>query len=113
MTTDIVDKDIEAQKLAEAHYSLEAGITHIFRVIASGQSEQRPDEPIKLLEVNQHTVSSGIMPLHFSPVPEQGIHFPCIIVEVTPEEFQRLQSKELKLPTGWAIGEALLRPSGA
>ena len=33
-----------------------------------------------------------------------------VIVEVSPSEFQKLQSNELKLPEGWSIGEEFPRP---
>ena len=48
---------------------------------------------------------SGIMPLYFGPVPSSGIPYPSVIVEVTPDEFERIKVKELELPNGWAIAE--------
>jgi hypothetical protein len=42
-------------------------------------------------------------------MPSAGIHYPSIIVEVTPEEFDRIQSQELKLPAGWTLGEPISR----
>jgi hypothetical protein len=104
------DKEAEIRRLAEVHYQVEEGITHIFRITGSGDAELRPNEPIKLLEVNQNTIPSGIMPLQFDPVPADGIHFPAIIVEVTPDEYLRIRSSELVLPCGWTIGDLLPRP---
>lgn len=105
------DKEAEARKLAEAHYSVEAGITQIFRITGSAEAEVRPDEPIKLLEVNEYTVPSGIMPLHFGPSPDSGIYFPSVIVEVTPEEFDKIRANELDLPQGWAVGPLVPKPT--
>lgn len=51
------------------------------------------------------------MPLHSGPLPTHGIPYPSVIVEVTPAEFARIQSDELRLPPGWTIGEELPRPS--
>jgi hypothetical protein len=51
------------------------------------------------------------MPLHFGPAPASGIPYPSVIVEVTPDEFKKIQSHELKLPEGWEIGEELARPT--
>ena len=102
----------EARKLAEAHYRVEAGITRIFRIAGTPETESRPSEPIKLLEVSQSTIPSGVMPLQFGPAPASGIHYPSVIVEVTPEEFQRIQTQELALPEGWTVGELLPRPAG-
>src|SRR5438105_4288441 len=106
----MMDKDAEARKLAEAHYEVEPGMLHIFRIIADPGLEQRAEEPIKLLEVSESTIPSGIMPLLFDAIPSWGLHFPAIIVEITPQEFEKLQRQELKLPDGWTIGELYSRP---
>ena len=103
-------KDEEARRLAQAHFDVETGLTDIFRLKSTPDAEARPDEPIKLLEVNQFTVPSGVMPLQFSPAPDLGIHYPSVIVEVTPDEFQKILSYELKLPNGWSIGEPYPNP---
>jgi hypothetical protein len=102
------NKDLEAQRLADAHYQLEENITAIYRL--NGVAETLPNEPIKLLEVNTNTVPSGIVPLRFDPAPSIGISFPSTIVEVTPGEFQQIGRGELKLPDGWTLG-GLLPPS--
>ena len=105
------DKDEQARKLAEAHYRVEVGITRIFRIAGTAETESRPDEPIKLLEVSQSTIPCGVLPLQFGPAPASGIHYPSVIVEVTPEEFDRIQTQTLALPEGWTIGELFLRPA--
>jgi hypothetical protein len=101
-----------AKELAKKHYELEAGLTQIFRITGKAAVEVVRAEPIKLLEVNENTVPSGVMPLHFGPAPASGITFPSVIVEVTPDEFRKIQLHELKLPEGWEIGEELPRPPG-
>ena len=92
-------KDEEAMALAQKHYELEAGLTQNFRITGTAELELRPVEPIKLLEVNENTVPSGIMPIQFGPSPASGLYYPSIILEVTPDEFQRIQNQESKLPT--------------
>ena len=106
------DKELEARRLADAHYQIEDGITHIFRLYSAGHVETRPNEPIKLLEVNRNTIPSGVMPLQFGPQPSSGFHFPSVIVEVTPEEFDMIQAHQLPLPNGWTVGTELPRPAG-
>jgi hypothetical protein len=105
------DQDEEAMALAQKHYELEAGLTQIFRITGIAELELRPVEPIKLLEVNENTVPSGIMPIQFGPSPASGLYYPSIIMEVTPDEFQRIQNQELKLPNGWKVGDLIPRPS--
>ena len=73
------------------------------------RAEVRPSEPIKLLEVNENTVPSGIMPLGFGPAPAAGINFSYVIIEVTPDEYRLIQSEELKLPHGWTVGNLIFR----
>ena len=45
------------------------------------------------------------MPLHFRPVPGSGIPYSSVIVEITPDEFDRIRLQELKLPDGWTIDD--------
>jgi hypothetical protein len=105
------DKDDVARELATKHFMIEPGITRIFRITRSADGEFSSTEPIKLLEVNANTVPAGIMPLHFGPVPASGIPYPSVIVEVTPDEFERIKEHELKLPDGWSIGPELPKPA--
>lgn len=104
-----LNKDEEANKLAQKHYEVEAGLTRILRITENGDVGFDPNEPIKLLEVNKNTVPSGIMPIGFGAVPEAGFHFPSVIVEVTPEEFTKIENHELDLPEGWELGPDIPR----
>ena len=107
------DKNEEARTMAETHYAVDTGITQIFRITGSAEAELRPDEPIKLLEVNECTIPSGVMPLHFAASPARGRYFPLVVIEVTPDEFQQIQTRNLPLPDGWQVGELLPRPAEA
>ena len=104
-------KDQIAARLAETHYILESGIRDIFR-IRSDATEDGATDPIKLLEVNADTVPAGILPVYFRPRDDRGIPYPTVIVDITPDEFDRLQARELALPDGWRVGEAFPRPAG-
>lgn len=105
------DKHETARRLAELHFLLEPGITRIYRLEGVDGVESSPEEPVKLLEVNEETIPSGILPLGFDAIPEQGVDYPTIIIEVTPEEFEDLRHGRLSLPRGWQIAEELPRPS--
>ncbi|MHB1558164.1 MAG: hypothetical protein ACYC61_11935 [Isosphaeraceae bacterium] len=100
-----------AAVLARKHYEIEAGLTQIFRITDAAEATVPRGAPIKLLEVNKNTPESGIMPLHFGPAPASGIPYASVIIEVTPNEFEKIRSNELKLPHGWSIGEELPRIS--
>ncbi len=115
------NKAEETIELANRHYAVEVGLTDIFILRDTAQAAVRhgektasnEDQTIKLLEVNENTVPSGIYPILFGPAPASGIHFPSLIVEVTPEEFRKIQSSELPLPDGWEIGEHIPKPEVA
>jgi len=100
-----------AEVLARKHYEIEAGLTQIFRIIDAAEVADSRGAPIKLLEVNSNTPESGIMPLHFGPASASGIPYASVIIEVSPNEFEKLRSNELKLPEGWSIGEEFPKPS--
>ena len=104
------DRDEAAKKLAEAHFEIEEGISHIFRIRQSVEAEVVPSEPIRLLEVNANTIPSGIMPIGFGPSLTIGVPYPSVILEVTPEEFDRITTHELSLPSGWELGPEIQKP---
>ncbi len=112
MTTENVvpTKDEEAKELAEWHYRIEDGLTHVFRLTSTSEREVSPSEPIKLLEVNENTVASGIMPIQFGPSPASGLHYPSVILEVTPDEYEKIRREEWTLPHGWRIGGLIPKP---
>lgn len=103
--------DDEARELARKHYEIEEGVTQIIRIndCSNGDAAQRKDNRIILLEVNENTIAAGIMPIPFGPSEVAGTHYPSIIVEVTPEEFEQIRTQELKLPPGWELGEPISR----
>lgn len=106
-------QDESAKELAKRHFEVEDGLTRIIRFSGSRNVEAQAAEPIKLLEVNTNTVASGVLPLGFDSVPDSGILFPSVIIEVTPAEFEKIKKRELQLPKGWEIQEAELpKPSG-
>jgi len=101
-----------ANDLARRHYETETGLTRIIRLNGGAEAEVTALEPIKLLEVNENTFASGVQPLHFGPAPASGVMFPSVIVEVTPDEFDRIRSHDLRLPRGWTLGDEIPRPAG-
>ena len=105
------DKAEVARALATKHYQADGGLQRIFRLTGSAEVEVRPVEPIKLLEVNANTVPSGVLPVNFGPAPASGIPYPSVIVEISPDEFAKIQSHELALPKGWLLGEELPKPT--
>jgi hypothetical protein len=108
-----VAKDDEAIDLAQRHYEVDVAMKDIIRFTDHADIELDPAEPIKLLEVSESTVEAGAMPIYFGPAPEAGIHFPSVIVEVTPDEYRRIQNLELQLPEGWRFAVPIPRTAAA
>jgi len=102
-------KDAVARRLAESHYRVDPSIKRIFRIV-SRHREQDENEPIKLLEVNEETTMSGIVPIGFGPHEPSGIFFRSIIVEVRPEELERIRHGEMPLPKDWEVSQEYCRP---
>ena len=99
----------EAAALARAHHEIGPGIRAIYRLKGSDPSGLR----IKLLEVNEQTVPTGIPPVGFPPHAATGLHFPSIVIEITPEEFEAIRRNEHNVPQGWELREAYERPTRA
>ena len=106
-------KDDVAKRLAEAHLAVEPGIVRVVRLRVHDDLEQDPEEPVKLLEVNEDTFAAGVRPLFFPPSAAHGIPYPAVIVEVTPDEFEQIEAGDLMLPNDWRMGEVLVPAAAA
>jgi hypothetical protein len=104
------NKDEIAARFARDHFQVEPDIVAIYRVVAN-EREQRPSEPVKLLEVNANTPAAGIRPIHFGPDHAAGIQHALVVIEITPEEYTQLLRGELRLPEGWTVAQELRRAS--
>ena len=103
-STAMPDKNEVAELLAEAHCEAEPTIVRIVRLQSPREAE--PREPVKLLEVNRATSASGVLPIAFAADPP-SVPFPSVVVEVTPDEFARIQGGQLSLPNDWSLGATL------
>ena len=103
-------RDGVARTLAESHYRVDPAIRRVMRLLAP-LNEDSPSEPIKLLEVNEETSMSGVVPVYFGAHAASGVFFPSVIVEVRPEEFEQICGGQLPLPNGWKLGPEYIRPA--
>lgn len=95
------DKNAIAADLINWHFKVEPGLLKVYRVINDNEAD--PKEPIKLIEVNTHTVASfGGNFEAFGFAPTEDVPFPTLIAEVTPDELEAL-CRTGRLPEGWAI----------
>lgn len=98
-------KDETSHHLADAHFRLDPSIVRIFRIIET--DEENPARPVKLLEVNAMTPELGISPIGMGADPARDVFYPSVVVEISPNEFDRLQRGELKLPHDWKLSDEL------
>lgn len=91
-----------AQGLVQAHREVEPNLKRV---------DYYPDEAgreVRLVEVVAGSPTTNeILPFRFAPDPDRGVSFPVVIIELSPEEFELVQSGRLQLPEGWAASESL------
>ena len=96
-------RDEAARSLVLHHFEVEPELKAVY-VLANDQ-ETGPDEPIRLLEVNDGTLATGTVEV-FSFGPSRKFPYAVQIAEVTVEEFERLAQDPSQLPEGWALERA-------
>ncbi len=101
----MLSKDQTAQRLVDAHFGLDEGVLRIFRMVEVDESDV--GKPIKLLEINDMTPESGILPIAMTADPSHEVYYASVVVEITPHEFERLVAGKLSLPNGWTLGAEL------
>jgi hypothetical protein len=103
------DKDTIAAQLIRWHFEVEPGLLAVYRV--TNDNEDDPAEPIKLIEVNTATVSTGSLEA-FGFAPTKNVPYPTLIAEVTQDELDELR-RSRRLPAGWDIerAERFVRPA--
>jgi hypothetical protein len=87
-----------ARDLAEAHRRNDPRTQSIKFVRG-----EREDE-IRLIEVSSDAPSIGeVLPVRFRADPAQGVDYPSIVVLLSPDEWERVQTGSLPLPGGWDL----------
>ena len=108
LTNGSASKAETAQRVADAHALIEPSVLRVIRYTSRCESD--PNEPIKIVEVNDDTIPAGIVPIYFGPTEEYP--FPLAIIEVTSDEFERIGRSELTLPDGWESPTVLRETNG-
>lgn len=88
-------------ELAQAHRHADPATLLIKFFQANGTEE------IRLLEVSEAAPTTGeVLPFSFGADPARGVDYPSTVILLSPQEWQRIQSRELELPPGWNIASA-------
>lgn len=88
-----------ARRLASQHFEVEPDLRRVFLVESSREDD--PKEPVKLLEVVEGTIESGIEPVTFPSNPGLGVLYSSVIIELSSREFEKLESGTLSFPRDW------------
>lgn len=102
-----------AERLAEAHFSVEPELEHVFVLEPLGSDDDA--EPVKLLEVVKGSLFPDIFPVGFAPNPAAGVPYTSLVVEVAPARWQMLREQGFVPFHGkrWKIGLELHRSVAA
>jgi hypothetical protein len=98
--SETASKDEVAGALIDWHFQIDPGLQEVYRIMSD--SEDRPDEPIKLLEVSGTVMETGSVDV-FGFAPSDDITFRCLIATITPEEFERVRGGSIPMPRGWSL----------
>lgn len=106
-----ISKDQAAERLAREYMELDSSLLKVIRIVDPAR-ESDPGEPIKLLEIYQHAIPSGvILPLGFPAHPQSGLFYPTEIVQIAPDDLPRVRARAISLPDGWELGPEFDRDS--
>jgi len=96
-----------AEQLAKGHFRVEPNLKHIHLV--EPLDERDPNDPIRLLEVVEGTLATGIIPVGFTADPAHGIEYPSIVIEISPAEYKSVRNGKVRFgERDWTIGKELL-----
>jgi len=107
----IVSNEQYASELAQAHYNLEPNISKIIELLPLSGGAPNAN-PVALLEVVSGMPKVAIRPLLFPARVEGAAWYPpVVLIQVTPEQYQKLQTNNTVLKRfGYSMGGIFNRP---
>lgn len=101
MATVLFDRDSMAAWYASEHLKTDPGITAVYHL-----PEGSDDREIRLVEINRligERNDTGMEPIDFGIDFGTETQHKLLVLDVTPEQWKRIQSRELSLPPGWSV----------
>jgi hypothetical protein len=95
------DRDSMAKWYATEHLNTDPGIVKIYYLPTNSG-----DREIRLLEVNKlmaERTEDALEPIDFGVDRGQHTEHHLFVLDVTPEQWERIESGELQLPSGWSL----------
>ncbi len=96
-------KEEAVQELVSWHFSIAPNVKKIYWIVTD--DENLPEEPIKLLEVDESTITTGdVQAFNFAGTEE--IPYSMTIALISPDELKKIEAKAIPLPDGWRLETA-------
>jgi len=109
MATVQFDRDSLAGRYARQHLNIDPGITEVW-YLPKGAG----DREIRLIEVNklmyERTDDYEPEPIDFGVDRGMKSHHQLVVLDVTPDQWKRIQKHTLPLPRGWSLEDARQLP---
>lgn len=92
----------QLKDVADLHMKADSGLKIVRRL----EAPESYTDSIVLLEVNDLASPSGtLVPV---PIAASGeVPYSMVLIEVTPDEYQQIETGELALPEGWSLSDDL------
>ncbi len=104
------DRDSMARWYADRHLATDPGIKQIYYLKANA-----PDREIRFLEVNDLIAvrdADPIEPMDFAVDVDGATPYALMVVDVTPDQWAKIERKEIPLPQGWSLDSAIVLGRG-
>lgn len=105
------DRDTMARWYAKQHLEVDPGLRAVYYLPTGA-----PEREIRFVEVNEMIAErrdDGLEPVDFGVGMESDTAHRLLVLDVTPEQWDRLQASTLALPSGWSLeGAVAYEPAG-
>lgn len=105
MATTVFDRDSMARWYAQQHLTTDPGIVAVYYLPANAG-----DREIRLVEVNRllgERNDSALEPIDFGVDTGTDHAHKLFVLDVTPDQWDRIQASELALPCAWSLDGAV------
>lgn len=100
MPTTQFNRDAMARWYAEEHLKTDPGICSVYYL-----PQDAPDREIRFIEVNKlmgERNDDALEPIDFGVDMGTDHEHKLLVLDVTPEQWERIEARELQLPGGWS-----------
>jgi len=105
MSTTTFDRDAMAQWYATEHLKTDPGIATVW-YLPTGAGERE----VRLVEVNElmaERTDDSLEPIDFGVDMGTDTEHKLLVVDITPDQWDRLKSGGVSLPDGWSLDAAI------